>query len=234
METSSERRKRRLQWLVDKHGLLAVAVKAKISHAGLDQILKGVLLPPKADGTRSPKSLGNHVAQQIEDAFELGRGWFDLPGAPEHHIVAPAYVFRDAGEPADYLRDRQVELDSQAHRLSEPRATLPLKRIVLGEEVDEDALPSRFELQVLDDSLVGFIEQGEWAICSRTSKPRVGKGVLVADGQNRPYLRKLEQGLPHEQFAVATKPGFRAMPIGPGGVRIIAAVLGSYFDDEEA
>lgn len=238
METSAERRKRRLQWLAGKHTLIGIAAKAQVSHAALDQILKGVLLPAKSDGSRSAKSLGNQVAQQIEEVFELGRGWFDLPGSQGMDSPrlpdAPAYLYRDASDPGEYFEAREAELQSLAHQLSDHRVTLPLKRIVVGGQVEENELPTRFELQMLDDSLVGFIEQGEWAICSRTAAPRIGKAVLVLDGQNRPYLRKLEQGMPHEQFAVATKPGYRAMPIGPGGVRIIAAVMGSYFDEEES
>lgn len=45
----------------------------------LDQVLKGVLLPAKADGTRTPKSLGDDAARKLEEVFKLGRGWFDWP-----------------------------------------------------------------------------------------------------------------------------------------------------------
>jgi hypothetical protein len=80
METNDERRKRRLAWLCEEHGgVHTVAEKAGVSWATLDQILKGALLPVRADGKRMPRSLGDENARAIEEAFGLGRGWFDWP-----------------------------------------------------------------------------------------------------------------------------------------------------------
>lgn len=78
METNAERRRRKLIELCKKHGgYTAVAEKAGVTPATLDQVIKGVLLPAKQDGTRSPRALGNANAHAIEDAYDLGRGWFD-------------------------------------------------------------------------------------------------------------------------------------------------------------
>ncbi len=77
METSSERRRRKLAELCAQRGLKPVAMRAGLSPATLDQIIKGVLLPPKRDGSRTPRSLGDEAARKIEDAESLGRGWFD-------------------------------------------------------------------------------------------------------------------------------------------------------------
>ena len=80
METSDERRKRRLASLCEQHGgVRAVAELSGVAWATLDQILKGTLLPAKGDGTRSPRALGDANARAIEDAMDLGRGWFDWP-----------------------------------------------------------------------------------------------------------------------------------------------------------
>lgn len=80
METASERRRRKLEDLCNKHGLEAVAEKAKVNPVALDQVIRKRLLPAKkSDGTRSPKGLGDKVAFAIEDAYGLGRGWFDMP-----------------------------------------------------------------------------------------------------------------------------------------------------------
>jgi hypothetical protein len=81
METSDERRKRRLARLCEQYGgVRAVAERSGVAWATLDQILKGTLLPvKKGDGTRSPRSLGDANARAIEDAMQLGRGWFDWP-----------------------------------------------------------------------------------------------------------------------------------------------------------
>lgn len=84
METKDARRRRKLGLLVDQHGLEAVAVAAQKNPQYLRQVLQGVLLPIKRDGTRSPRALGDTAAEAIEDAMHLGRGWFDsaqgLPG----------------------------------------------------------------------------------------------------------------------------------------------------------
>ncbi len=77
METGNDRRKRKLAALVGEYGLAKVASQAKVNPAALDQVLKGVLLPAKADGSRSARSLGDAAARRIEAAFQLGSGWFD-------------------------------------------------------------------------------------------------------------------------------------------------------------
>jgi hypothetical protein len=80
METSDERRKRRLGQLCQQYGgVRSVAQESGVAWATLDQILKGTLLPAKEDGTRSPRALGDANARAIEDALKLGRGWFDWP-----------------------------------------------------------------------------------------------------------------------------------------------------------
>jgi len=80
METKDDRRKRRLEELAKaKGGVKAIARAAGVGWEGLDQVLKGTLLKRKADGTRNPKALGDSVAEAIEDAYDLGRGWFDWP-----------------------------------------------------------------------------------------------------------------------------------------------------------
>lgn len=82
METVSERRRRKLTALANARGGVArIAEAAGLSAAALDQVLKGTLLPPKADGTRNSKSLGDPSARAIEAALGLGHGWFDADDA---------------------------------------------------------------------------------------------------------------------------------------------------------
>lgn len=81
METNAERRTRKLKQLCELHGgVREVAEKAGLGWEGLDQIIKGVLLPPKKGSEdRSPRALGDPAARKIEEAFDLGKGWFDWP-----------------------------------------------------------------------------------------------------------------------------------------------------------
>lgn len=79
METNAERRRRKLTQLCGERGLKNIAYRAELNPATLDQIIKGVMLPPKKDGSRSQRNLGDEAARRIEDAEGLGRGWFDEP-----------------------------------------------------------------------------------------------------------------------------------------------------------
>jgi hypothetical protein len=81
MDTNDEIRLQRLRQLCRETdgGVRAVAKKADLNWQTLDQIIKRVPLPPKADGTASPRNVGSALARQIEDKFELGEGWFDWP-----------------------------------------------------------------------------------------------------------------------------------------------------------
>lgn len=79
METKDARRRRKLELLINgtEGGLEVVATASGRSPEYIKQIIKGVLLPPKKDGTRSARALGDSAAESLEDAFFLGRGWFD-------------------------------------------------------------------------------------------------------------------------------------------------------------
>jgi hypothetical protein len=99
METASERRKRKLELVLKLHGgLAAVAKAATVNPAALDQIVKGTLLPPKKDGSQNPRSLGDANAHAIEDAFGLGRGWFDAPDETAPSKVSAVGAIQDDEE----------------------------------------------------------------------------------------------------------------------------------------
>lgn len=79
-DTNAEIRHRRLTELCDKHdGVRAVAQRAGMNWQALDQVLRRAKLPKRDDGVQSHKSLGDAAARKLEDAFSLGRGWFDWP-----------------------------------------------------------------------------------------------------------------------------------------------------------
>lgn len=80
MDTNAEVRRRRLENLCkEKGGVRAVAQAADMNWQTLDQIIKKVLLPQRADGQRVPRSLGDEAARKLEKVYDLGRGWFDWP-----------------------------------------------------------------------------------------------------------------------------------------------------------
>lgn len=80
MDTNAEIRRRRLAELcADNGGVRVVAEAAGMNWQSLDQILKKVLLPAKADGSRTPRTLGDDAARKLEEVYGLGRGWFDWP-----------------------------------------------------------------------------------------------------------------------------------------------------------
>ena len=133
METNSERRRRKLAELCAERGIAAVAKSAGLNWQSLDQVIKGALLPPKKDGTRSPKNLGNDAAQKIEVAQGLGVGWFDTAthasfvnaGTPENqpnvvvtHVQQAQTAINNAALSADALRlagflDRITDTDQR-------------------------------------------------------------------------------------------------------------------------
>jgi hypothetical protein len=120
METASERRKRKLAWLVSNHGgLAAIAEKAGLSAAALDQVLKGV----RPAAMKQPKGLGNKAARAIEDAFKLGTGWFDTPDAE----TAAAVSFGDlnAFEAQLVTFFRQLDASVQHEVLTSLNSMLP-------------------------------------------------------------------------------------------------------------
>lgn len=93
METASARRRRKLDHLIEQHGLPALAAAAKVNPAYLAQIKHGVLLPPKVDGSRSPRALGDAAARAIETALGLEAGWFDAPDNDIEQFDADTLLF---------------------------------------------------------------------------------------------------------------------------------------------
>lgn len=104
METKDARRRRKLKQLEEATvgGLESIAVASGRNPAYLKQIINGTLLPPKKDGSRSPRALGDDVAEKIEDTLHLGRGWFDsdrpVPST-SHQVNEPKAAYVTEGWP---------------------------------------------------------------------------------------------------------------------------------------
>lgn len=54
-----------------------MAEAAGLNWQYIDQAIKKTLLPAKKDGTRGYRKMSDEAFEKIEDAFKLGRGWFD-------------------------------------------------------------------------------------------------------------------------------------------------------------
>ena len=136
METISERRTRKLIALAEaKGGLSVIADDCDLNPATLDQIVKGVLLPMKKDGTRSKRSLGNDAARAIEERYDLGRGWFDAADAedgaevpepsPDEKLLTALEVVAEAIRPTSTIvRDALVPTFSNLVRSPEEVGTI--------------------------------------------------------------------------------------------------------------
>jgi SOS-response transcriptional repressor LexA len=87
MKTNAERRRVKLEIFCNERGLKAVAEAAGLNWQYIDQAIKKTLLPAKKDGTRGRRKMSDEAFEKIEDAFNLGRGWFDEIGAPTSNSI---------------------------------------------------------------------------------------------------------------------------------------------------
>jgi SOS-response transcriptional repressor LexA len=93
MESNAERRRMKLETFCKERGLKAVAEAAGLNWQYIDQAIKKTLLPAKKDGTRGYRKMSDVAFEKIEDAFNLGRGWFDGIGTPTaNFIIEPSRV----------------------------------------------------------------------------------------------------------------------------------------------
>lgn len=201
METASERRRRKLVALCDEHDVSVVAERAKLNPDTLMQVIKGVLLPARRDGKRSARSLGNDAAKKIEDAFGLGRGWFD--------DAAPL----QGGMPID-----------EAHVMSLSGFDDP--PLLNWEDLLNSPLPDRFALRLPDDAMAPRAPAGTLVRFLRTHEARQGDGVLVRDAAGNLYFRRLQQRTPTHWRAVPGNDAFAVLDSIADGLVIVAVLTG--------
>lgn len=79
MDSLAERRRASLEIFCQKHGIREVAEASGLNWQYIDQAIKKTLLPPKKDGSRSYRKMSDEAFAKIEDAYQLGRGYFDWP-----------------------------------------------------------------------------------------------------------------------------------------------------------
>lgn len=209
METKSDRRLRKLRQLADQHGgLRAIADKAKVSAASLDQIVKGVPLPPKKDGSRSPRSLGDSAAHAIEDAFQLGRGWFDsetppsggvpaLPHGADTHVLTDTSGnrLRRAGDIELPRLDVQASMGLGLHvpEHDEVVATMTVDRSWLRRSASFTALENLVLITGYGDSMKGTFEDGDILLVDKGVHEVKIDGVYVLALNDELYIKRLQR-----------------------------------------
>lgn len=140
METKGARRLRKLTWLCNEHGgAETVAAESGVSEEYLGQILKGVLLPAKADGSRSARILGDAAARKIEAAYRLGNGWFDSdegrPALPDdlQELADAIADFDKPTERAAAVLSALTAIDLYRGRLAQREKRAPVPRKARGQ-----------------------------------------------------------------------------------------------------
>jgi SOS-response transcriptional repressor LexA len=181
METNAERRRRKLADLCATHGLKAVAERSGLSAPSLDQIIKKVLLPPKKDGSRTARSLGDDAARRIEDAEGLGRGWFDVADQPRAVNVAPAS-----------MGAARVPIISSVQAGAWCGVEEPQHAGNDGEWLGTDypVSKSAFALEVKGVSMQPEFQPGDHIIIDPTVQPRPGDFVVAKNGEEEATFKK--------------------------------------------
>lgn len=178
METAGQRRKRKLADLCKQHGLEAVAAKAEVSVVYLQQILAGVKLPPKADGTRSERKLGDRAARMIEAAYNLGDGWFDTPEHQTDKALLVGHLNHDE-------EDLVLSFRKLPHALQD-RLIRGLMKIALRHDSTASAeLEKRNLMEAASDEAVGAIlEEANTKMQAAKKAQRGRKAQVTGKGFN--------------------------------------------------
>lgn len=181
METNAERRRRKLAELCATRGLKSVAERSGLSAASLDQIIKKVLLPPKKDGSRTARSLGDEAARKIEDAEGLGRGWLDVADQPQAANVAPAG-----------MGATMIPIISSVQAGAWCEAEEPLHAGADGEWLGTDypVSKSAFALEVKGASMQPDFQPGDRIIIDPAVKPLPGDFVVAKNGDEEATFKK--------------------------------------------
>lgn len=89
----------------------------------------------------------------------------------------------------------------------------------------EKPLPQAFKLAAPDDSMAPRLRAGQIVEFETGIDPRPGDGVLVADSDNKPYIRLFVEGRQGHWEAHAVAPGYRVMERDADGLKILAVLM---------
>lgn len=214
-------------------------LKMARSHAGLTQ----KQLAPKAGMSQSNLSeletVGHESGKTAQLAAALGVDAHWL--ATGEGNMLPAGHLNLAEPPARWM-DSHPSISgalgtlpgvSLAQELRHPRTSnVP---VVLTWSADLfGPLPSRFMLEVQDDSMTLLdppsMRPGDFAIFAAADTAVPGTVVLVADGRQHVYIRKVQQRTPAHWLAVARNPAYQTLDSVGDMLRILAVQVGGLWE----
>jgi phage repressor protein C with HTH and peptisase S24 domain len=209
METAHDRRVRKLRTLAERPGgVREIAAAADVNPQTLTQILSGVLLPEKADGTRSPRSVGNALARKLEDALQLGRGWFDAPDditpARQPLYVSASSPDEPVEHPANFAHEQENVAYAGLPKQSGMAKVTAIARVGEDGFFDEERFQGNaggwvpafsetptYAVRIKGDSLAPAIENGVYLLVEPGAPVHNGERVLVNFKDGRKAIRKL-------------------------------------------
>lgn len=190
----------RLAWARTRLGLTQkeLATKAGVSQGTIGNIESG--------RGRDPREI-----LAIASAAQVSANWLKTgKGGPRENV--------DTG------------LTGVAHDLSHLKQTVTLPEAPMTSWRDAVMkTPERFSLEVEDDAMAPLLSKGDivrFARLGADDRPRPGRIVLVADRNDRGYIRFFEDG--GDQFTAApqARSGYRALEEKRDGLRVVALWLG--------
>lgn len=180
MDTNSERRRKKLESFCSEKGLKAVAEACGLNWQYIDQAIKKTLLPQKKDGTRGYRKMSDEAFEKIEDAFDLGRGWFDemvtqntAPG-PTIKGEVPLLSNVQAGMYTEFV-DNLHPGEGEYEKIS---TTVPVNRYT-------------FALRVTGDSMEPDFTEGMLLVVEPELDPQPGDYVIAKNGSEETTFKQL-------------------------------------------
>lgn len=136
-----------------------------------------------------PRTIGTDLARQIEAACGKPKGWMDTLA---HSVNEPPprwtnIQHQNAG--TGLARGREAHPVSFDHEEDAPF-------ISWGALSMEPTKPSRFKVEMPDDSMAPRLRAGHIVRIDTTIEPRPGDAVLVRDGEGRHYVRLYRERRP--------------------------------------
>jgi SOS-response transcriptional repressor LexA len=180
METNAERRRRKLEAFCNEKGLKAVADAVGLNWQYIDQAIKKTLLPVKKDGTRGYRKMSDEAFEKIEDAYQLGRGWFDemvtqntAPG-PTIKGEVPLLSTVQAGMYTEFV-DNLHPGEGEYEKIP---TTVPVNRYT-------------FALRVTGDSMEPDFTEGMLLVVEPELDPQPGDYVIAKNGSEETTFKQL-------------------------------------------